>query len=68
MSAHKSFKLVVPLHIHELREDGQMDFEKPLLIKVKNVDLPTVIKIIRSLDEPSSFDSIYIRKRGRDRS
>jgi len=42
-----------------------MSFEKPLLIKLKNVDFPTVVKIIRSLDDPACFESVIIRKSGR---
>ena len=63
----KTFKPTSSLHGHG--EDGEkLSFEKTFQISVKNVDLNTGIRILRSLMDPFSVETITIRKRGGDRT
>jgi len=56
----KLFNLTIPLRSHGNLRAEKMAFEQTLLISVKNVDLQTGIKIIRSLIDPISVKSISI--------
>ena len=60
--SRNSFKLDVLLHAHDKGEVGNMAFEKPLLISVKNIDLRSGLEIIESLSEHVPVSEVIIRR------